>query len=99
MRQSKWAPSIIPEDQTVYLVLDDFGHLGQAWRETDVKDAELEAVITDLLGRPVQQPGAGRGLQHRPGLGARCLRGCCHRAAPPLRSADDGGACNSEGVR
>jgi hypothetical protein len=35
MRQSKWAPSIIPgvEDQTVYLVLDDFGHLGMSWRE------------------------------------------------------------------
>jgi hypothetical protein len=56
MRQSKWAPSIIPEDQTVYLVLDDFGHLGQAWRETDVKDAELEAVITDLLEGQYNNP-------------------------------------------
>ena len=31
------------------MVLDDFGHLGLSWRETDVKDTELEAVITDLL--------------------------------------------------
>ena len=49
MPQSKWAPSIIPgvEDQTVYLVLDDFGHLGMSWRDTEVKDTDLEAVITD----------------------------------------------------
>jgi len=58
MRQSKWAPSIIPggEDQTVYLVLDDFGHLGQSWRETDVKDTDLEAVITDLLEGQYNEP-------------------------------------------
>ena len=58
MRQSKWAPSIIPEgeDQTVYLVLDDFGHLGQSWRETNVKDTNLEAVITDLLEGQYNRP-------------------------------------------
>jgi hypothetical protein len=57
MRQSKWAPSIIPgEDQTVYLVLDDFGHLGLSWRETDVKDTDLEAVITDLLEGQYNNP-------------------------------------------
>jgi hypothetical protein len=30
MRQSKWAPSIIPEgeDHNVYLVVDDFGYIG-----------------------------------------------------------------------
>ena len=58
MRHSKWAPSIIPgvEDQTVYLVLDDFGHLGTSWRETDVKDTDLEAVITDLLEGQYNNP-------------------------------------------
>jgi hypothetical protein len=55
MRQP--APSIIPgEDHTVYLVLDDFGHLGQSWRETDVKDTDLEAVITDLLEGQYNNP-------------------------------------------
>src|SRR5690242_21955811 len=55
MRQS--APSIIPGwDQTFYLVLDDFGHLGQSWRETDVKDTDLEAVITDLLEGQYNNP-------------------------------------------
>ncbi len=58
MRQSKSAPSIIPEgeDQTVYLVLDDFGHRGMSWRETDVKDTDLEAVITDLLEGQYRSP-------------------------------------------
>jgi hypothetical protein len=57
MDQSKWAPSIIPgEDQTVYLVLDDFGHRGMSWRETDVNDTELEAVITDLLEGQYNNP-------------------------------------------
>jgi hypothetical protein len=58
MRQSKSAPSIIPEgeDQTVYLVLDDFGHRGMSWRETDVKDTDLEAVITDLLEGQYNNP-------------------------------------------
>ena len=36
--------------------LDDFGHLGQSWRETDVKDTDLEAVITDLLEGQYNNP-------------------------------------------
>ena len=47
MRES---PSIVPSnDQDVYLVLDDYGEWGTAWRETDVEDTDLESVITDLL--------------------------------------------------
>jgi hypothetical protein len=47
MRRS---PSIVPgTDQDVYLVLDDFGRLKCAWRETNVPDTDLEAVIDDLL--------------------------------------------------
>jgi hypothetical protein len=84
MRQSKWAPSIIPEDQTVYLVLDDFGHLGQAWRETDVKDAELEAVITDLLeGRTTTRCGSWASTPPRAGraMSQRMLPPSCAAAA------------------
>ena len=47
MRES---PSIVPSnDQDVYLVLDDYGEWGTAWRETDVEDTNLESVIIDLL--------------------------------------------------
>ncbi|MBR1157046.1 hypothetical protein JQ575_41570 [Bradyrhizobium sp. JYMT SZCCT0428] len=51
MRKSNWTPSIVPNgnDQTVYLVADDFGKNGSAWRETDCETADLETVIEDLL--------------------------------------------------
>lgn len=58
MRQSRWAPSISPDDpvQTVYLVDDDFGKHGRAWRETDVETTDLETVITDMLDGQYNNP-------------------------------------------
>ena len=55
MRRSSWTPSIVPNDndETVYLVADDFGRLGRAWRETDYEATDLETVIQDLPDRPV----------------------------------------------
>lgn len=44
-----WTPSIVPGDQTVYLVLDDFGDLGRAYREADPDTSDLESVIDGLL--------------------------------------------------
>src|SRR5436190_13980225 len=47
MRES---PSIVPSnDQDVYLVLDNYGEWGTAWRETDVEETDFESVITYLL--------------------------------------------------
>jgi len=43
-------------DQTIYLVLDDFGRLGRAYRETDPERADLETVITDLLSGLYNNP-------------------------------------------
>jgi hypothetical protein len=44
------APSIVPDDnQAVYLVLDDFGRIGSAWRETNVEETDFETIINDLL--------------------------------------------------
>ena len=60
MRRSSWTPSIIPNnnDETVYLVADDFGRLGRAWREADYETTDLETVIQDLLtgqyGNPIR---------------------------------------------
>jgi hypothetical protein len=60
MRRTNWTPSIIPtdDDQTVYLVAEDFGKLGRAWREADYEATDLETVIQDLLtgqyGNPVR---------------------------------------------
>ena len=55
MRKS---PSIIPQDddQDIYLVLDDFGRLGHAWRETDPERTDRETVIRDLLEGQYSNP-------------------------------------------
>ena len=48
MRRS---PSIVPNEanQDTYLVLDDFGGRGCAWRETDADSADRETLIRDLV--------------------------------------------------
>jgi hypothetical protein len=58
MRKSIWTPSIVPndDDQNVYLVVDDFGRSGRAWRETDVENTDLETVILDLLEGQYKNP-------------------------------------------
>jgi hypothetical protein len=51
------SPPIVPgSDQDVYLVVDDFGHLGQSWRESNVGDTDLDIVITDLLEGQYNNP-------------------------------------------
>ena len=53
-----WTPSIVPNgnDQTVYLVADDFGKNGRAWREADYEATDLETVIQDLLTGKYHNP-------------------------------------------
>jgi hypothetical protein len=41
---------------TVYLVLDDFGALGSAFRETDAAQADLTTVVADLLSGQYRHP-------------------------------------------
>ena len=58
MRKFNWTPSIVPsgDDQTVYLVAEDFGRLGRAWRESDYEATDLETVIQDLLSGQYKNP-------------------------------------------
>jgi hypothetical protein len=58
MRSSSWTPSIVAggNDETVYLVADDFGRLGCAWREADCETTDLETVIRDLLAGQYNKP-------------------------------------------
>jgi hypothetical protein len=53
-----WTPSLVPNggDDTVYLVVDDFGKNGRCWRESDIETTDLETVITDLLGGQYNWP-------------------------------------------
>jgi hypothetical protein len=61
MPRTGWTPSIVPivpygADQTVYLVVDSFGRLGTAYRETDIERTDLETVITDLISGQFNDP-------------------------------------------
>jgi len=55
MRRSNRSPSIVP-NETVYLVADDFGKIGRAWREADYETTDLETVIQDLLSGQYKNP-------------------------------------------
>jgi hypothetical protein len=54
------APPLAPatdDQQTVYLVLDNFGgRMGRSWRETDEGKTDLKALIVDLLDGQYNDP-------------------------------------------
>jgi hypothetical protein len=58
MRRTGWAPSIVPKghDQTFYLVVNNCGQSGAAFAETDVGEADLETVISDLMSGQYSDP-------------------------------------------
>lgn len=89
MRRTIWTPSIVPngDDQTIYLVIDDFGRNGRAYRKSDAETADLQTVILDLLDGQYNNPRSRRRLQYVRGLVAGRLRGYRPRATSPLRPA------------
>ena len=58
MHKSGWTPSIVPSrgGQTVYLVAENLGRLGNVWREADYEATDLETVIQDLLTGQYSDP-------------------------------------------
>ena len=84
-----WTPSIVPNgtDETVYLVLDDFGHLGRSWRETDVETTDLETVIADLLDGRYNSPVRVVGFNTAEGWSRDVSEDVAHEIR--LRSLDD----------
>jgi hypothetical protein len=70
--------------QTVYLVLDDFGPIGMAWRGANSERISMEAVIADLLDNQYCNPVRVVGFNIAEGWArdvsqdvARALRKCC----------------------
>jgi hypothetical protein len=57
MRRS-WTPSIVPNghDQTIYLVINNYGQSGTAFAETDVGEADLETTINGLMSGQYSDP-------------------------------------------
>jgi Ni,Fe-hydrogenase maturation factor len=58
MGRTSWTPSIVPndQDQTVYLVVDDFGPAGFSLHETNLDRTDLESVISDLMSGQYENP-------------------------------------------
>src|ERR1044072_5556486 len=58
MRTIPSTPSVVPADRdvTVYIVLDDFGALGTAYRETDEANCDQQSVIDDFLSGQFNNP-------------------------------------------
>jgi hypothetical protein len=52
------SPPIAPQEggRDTYLVLDDFGHHGKSWRETNETAADRETVIRDILAGEYNYP-------------------------------------------
>jgi hypothetical protein len=52
------SPSIAPNgvEKDIYLVLDDFGRLGRAWRETDEAGTNRATLIRNLLDGQYENP-------------------------------------------
>ena len=51
------SPSIVPGgDKDIYLVLDDFGRLGRAWRETDEAGTNRATLVRNLLEGQYENP-------------------------------------------
>jgi hypothetical protein len=44
------------QEDTVYLVLEDFGSFGKAYRETDPSQADRQTVLSDLLSGEYRRP-------------------------------------------
>ena len=44
------------DGRDVYIVLDDFGSLGRAWRETDESGANRTALVRNLLDGQYENP-------------------------------------------
>ena len=52
------SPPLVPEgfDTDVYVVLEDFGQIGRAYREADEDRADRETLIRDLIGGQYDHP-------------------------------------------
>jgi hypothetical protein len=51
------SPSIVPGfDVDVYLVLDDFGRIGRAYRETDEEEADKGSIIRGIIEGEYNSP-------------------------------------------
>ena len=91
------SPSIVPGgEKDIYLVLDDFGRLGRAWRETDEAGTNRATLIRHLLkgqySSPVRivafNPAEGRSRDMTDDIAAELAQACADRGETPVSIAD-----------
>src|SRR5712691_9581395 len=56
MRPTMIPPLVPSRDGTVYLVLDDFGEFGRAYREAQEAQADRQTVLADLVSGQYERP-------------------------------------------
>ena len=56
MHKPMTPPPMPSPDGTVYLVLDDFGEFGRAWRETAPTRTDRQTVVADLVSGQYERP-------------------------------------------
>jgi hypothetical protein len=56
MRHTQSSSPTFTYDSTVHIVLDDFGSLGRAYRETDEAQSDEQAIIESLLDGEYSRP-------------------------------------------
>jgi hypothetical protein len=48
--------SDLPNDVTAYLVIEDFGGLGRAFRETDLAEADHDTIVRNMISGEYRDP-------------------------------------------
>jgi len=74
--------TLVPESSDVYLVLEDFGRLGRAWRETDEAGTSRATLIRNLIDEQYENPVRV--------VAFNTMEGYRRRATPTLRGVQRG---------
>jgi hypothetical protein len=49
-------PPLPNNDTDVYIVIEDFGHFGRAFRETDLAEADLDTIVRNMISGEYRDP-------------------------------------------
>jgi hypothetical protein len=92
MRNATSSPTLAPSlDVTIYLVLDDFGKIGRAYREADEEASDIETIITSMLSGQYTKPmrvvafNTAEGWSRDVSELGRCSIDASNRASPCLQ--------------
>jgi hypothetical protein len=95
-----FVPSIAPcHGQNFYLVINNYGKSGTAFAETDLGEADLETVISDLMSGQYDDPVRIVAFNTAEGWSAECVRRYRAGDYTPSRSRRAGASVIDTGIR